>query len=307
VRKHRDRVLVLISARCFLHCRFCFRRGQPERFLTAPDTAAWRAILAWVGTHPEVKEVILSGGDPLTLPDARLTAIAADLAALPHLRRWRIHTRAPVVAPKRVTPKLARALTRGLPLRVVCHANHPAELDPEVDRALHRLQDVGVPLANQGVLLRGVNDDPEVLLELFRRLGKVGVLPHYLHHPDRAPGNGRFRVSLRQGLAIHRDLEGRATVRGLQDRVPPYVVDLPSGAGKCPVASLRPVCSEGRADRTRQRYRWVRPEGWDSVVAASSYEWWDVWESAADHPKHQEASAAPGANPTADCITAATA
>ncbi|HSH68573.1 MAG TPA: radical SAM protein [Deferrisomatales bacterium] len=298
VRKHRDRVLVLIAARCFLHCRFCFRRGQPERFRTAPDTAAWHDILSWLGAHPEVEEVILSGGDPLTLPDRRLGEISADLTALPHLRRWRIHTRAPVVAPQRVTPELARAVAGGLPLRVVYHANHPAELGSGVDRATRRLQEAGVALANQGVLLCGVNDDPQVLLELFGRLGKTGVLPHYLHHPDRAPGNARFRVPLRRGLAIHQALVGLAEQRGQARWVPPYVVDLPSGAGKCPVAALRPVCGERHGDRVRTRFRWVPPEDWDG--AAGSCEWWDVWEATGNGAWVQDAAADPCASPITD-------
>jgi lysine 2,3-aminomutase len=294
VRKHRDRVLVLIAARCFLHCRFCFRRGQPERFRTGPGDHAWHDILGWLGAHPEVEEVILSGGDPLTLTDRRLAEIGADLAALPHLRRWRIHTRAPVVAPRRVTPGLARVLRAGLPLRVVCHANHPLELDSGARRALRRLRGAGISLANQGVLLGGVNDDPEALLELFRRLGEVGVRPHYLHHPDRAPGNGRFRVSLRRGLAIYRTVLDRARHGGWEDGVPPYVVDLPCGAGKCPVASLRPVCDERRGGRRRLRYRWLRPPGWDSVVTAGGCEWWDVWEPTADRRGIQQATAIDG-------------
>jgi lysine 2,3-aminomutase len=227
-----------------------------------------------------VKEVILSGGDPLTLSDRELALIAADLAASPHLRRWRIHTRAPIVEPGRVTAALTRLLGNGLPLRVVLHANHPAELVPEARRALRTLRAGGVELANQAVLLRGVNDHPRILLELLGHLTEEGVEPYYLHHPDRARGNSRFRVSIRQGRQIYRALVSNAETNGQQLRVPPYVLDLPNGCGKSPAENLRPVCTERSSESIRTRYRWHRPADWDSAVAADTSEWWDIWEAA---------------------------
>ncbi len=270
VRKHRDRVVVLAASRCFFRCRFCFRRGDPT---PAPGPGEWAAAAAWCRNHPEVGEVILSGGDPLTHPDRRLARLGHALAGVPTLGRWRIHTRAPVVLPRRVTPALVAALAAvPLPLRLVVHANHPGEVTPEVARALAALGEAGVAVGAQSVLLAGVNDDPDRLAALFGALTRAGARPHYLHHPDRAPGNGPFRVSLARGLALYRAAQERSEVP-----LPPYVIDLPNGAGKYPVEALLPVARSPVGDRTR--YRWVRPPAWDALVPDPAFEWWDVAEA----------------------------
>ncbi len=276
VQKHPDRVVLLAADRCFAHCRYCFRRTdsasrQPDRDL--------RHALEWIAGQPGIREVILSGGDPLTLPDRRLAGVGGALARIPHVAAWRIHTRAPVVAPARVTPGLAATLGSDPPARVVLHLAHPAELRPAVAGAVARLAAVGVTVENQTVLLRGVNDDPAVLTDLFDRLADLGVSTRYLHHPDRVRGNRAFRVSLRRGLAVHRALAAR-------DRrpAPPYVVDLPNGAGKVPVAELAAVGEQRARGRRRLRYRWTRPPRWAAVVPDRTFTWWDVWEPARGDP-----------------------
>lgn len=271
VQKHADRVLVLAAHRCFFYCRFCFRRGGPAH-RESPGAADWERIFAWLGERGEVEEVILSGGDPLTLPDRAIAWIGGRLAAIPHLRRWRIHTRAPVVVPRRVGRGLLEALAAGPPCRVVLHANHPAELRPAVAEAVGRLRQAGVAVENQAVLLGGVNADPETLAGLVKGLEAWGMRLRYLHHPDRAPGTARFRVSLARGLETVRSAERR-----LGPELP-YVVDLPTGHGKAFVRDLAPVAEERAGGRRRVRYRWARPSGWRSLVAGDRAEWWDVWE-----------------------------
>ena len=228
VRKHPDRAVVLATSACFFYCRFCFRRGTPPGEAREPSEVDWERVFRWLEGEPEVEEVILSGGDPLTLSDERLAQVGRRLAGLPHLRRWRLHTRAPVVAPARVTARLVAALASvPLPLRVVVHAAHPAEVRPAFVEAVARLQGAGIPVLDQTVLLAGVNDDPAVLADLFTRLGAAGVEPYYLHHPDPAPGNARFRVTPARGLALCREAEAL-----LGRPLPPYVIDLPDGSGK---------------------------------------------------------------------------
>lgn len=272
VRKHRDRAVVLASSRCFSHCRFCFRRADLGA-QTRPAPGDWERVARWLAAHREVEEAILSGGDPLTLPDREIGRLARLLAAVPSLRRWRIHTRAPVVLPERVTPRLLRALEGPLPLRVVLHAVHPAELDSRVATAAGRLRAAGAEVLSQSVLLAGVSDRPEVLADLWARLSSLGAPPKYLHHPDRASGNAAFRVSLGRGLALYRQAAAG------RPGAPPYVVDLPNGAGKAEVRSLEAGAVERRSGAQRTRWRWTRPVGWDALVADRAWEWWDVWEA----------------------------
>ncbi len=227
VRKHRDRVVLLVTKACHLHCRFCFRRDQHGG--PGPTAEELAAAAAWV-RDSGVREVILSGGDPLVLPDAALDRLLASLR--PAVPLVRVHTRAPITAPGRVTPALARLLRAHAPVWVVVHANHAAELSPEVDAALARLADAGVPLLAQTVLLRGVNADPDALVELFEALALRRVQPYTLHHTDPVPGNARFRVSIDEGLAIWEAVRRR--VGGLV--LPRYVIDPPDGSGKVPVA-----------------------------------------------------------------------
>ena len=228
VQKHGDRALLLVTRRCHLHCRYCFRRDQ-----SGPDDPSVEELdqaIDWI-LASGLEEVILSGGDPLTLPDDRLAAILDRLGAVP-VRR--IHTRAPITAPERVTHRLVRILAERRPLWVVLHSNHANEIDDTVAAGIGRLRDAGVPLLNQSVLLRGVNDDPDVLAALCRKLVRLGVVPYYLHHPDAVRGAGHFRVAIEEGLRIHAALAERVSGVAL----PRYVIDPPDGSGKIDVRSV---------------------------------------------------------------------
>lgn len=221
VQKHPDRAVFLVTKACFLHCRYCFRRrSEPELSEAALDEAA-----AWIRAA-QLHEVIFSGGDPLALPDARLFALMDAVAPA----AIRVHTRGPVAAPVRITP----ALAQGLAARrawVVVSINHPAELGPAEDEALARLADAGVPLLNQSVLLRGINDRVEVLEALSHALVARRVFPYYLHHTDAVSGNQHLRVSLEEGAEIYRALAPRLSGLAL----PRYVIDPPDGSGKVDV------------------------------------------------------------------------
>ena len=227
VQKHPDRALLLVTRRCHLHCRYCFRRDQTGDDPTPEELD--RAI-AWV-ERAGLEEVILSGGDPLTLPDDRLAAILDRLRGIP-VRR--IHTRAPITAPERVTDRLVGLLAERRPLWIVLHSNHANEIDDTVAAGIRRLRDAGLPLLNQSVLLRGVNDDPDVLASLCRKLVRLGVVPYYLHHPDAVRGAGHFRVAIEEGLRIHAGLARRVSGVAL----PRYVIDPPDGSGKVDVRSV---------------------------------------------------------------------
>ena len=232
VHRYPDRVLFFPTFLCPMYCRYCFRKvalnETPVRL-----TRVLPAAVAYVRAHPEVREVILSGGDPLLLADERLGEVLTAFREVPTVERLRIHTRVPVTLPMRVDAALAALLSANRPLYVVAHYNHPRELTPEAERAVRHLVDVGVTVMNQAVLLRGVNDSPEVLAALFGGLLRWQVRPYYLHHPDLTVGTAAFRLSLRKGLEIVRALRGRLT--GLA--WPIYAIDIPGGGGKVPVDS----------------------------------------------------------------------
>lgn len=225
VHKYPSRVLLLLTKRCHLYCRYCFRRNHRPSEREDPTEEELDAALAYVA-RSGAEEVILSGGDPLAVRDATLFGVLDRVrVSVPVVR---IHTRAPITRPDRVTSDLVEALRVRTPVWVIVHCNHPRELDHDVDGALARLVDAGIPVLNQSVLLRGVNDDPEVLAELCRALVRRRVFPYYLHHTDRARGNAHLRVSLEEGRAIHDALRRR--VSGLA--LPRYVIDPPEGTGK---------------------------------------------------------------------------
>ena len=207
--KYRGRALLVTTGACPVHCRYCFRRHFPYGEAN-PARGEWEATLAWLTAHPESHEVILSGGDPLTLSDRRLAELAGQLAAIPHLRRLRVHTRMPVVLPERVDDRLIDWLagTRLQPVMVI-HSNHPREISPEVEAALLRLHEAGVTLLNQSVLLRGVNDQVETLVELSETLFSARVLPYYLHLLDQVHGAAHFDVPEEEARLLHRQLRAR--------------------------------------------------------------------------------------------------
>ncbi|MDQ0504050.1 lysine-2,3-aminomutase-like protein [Xanthobacter agilis] len=233
VHRYPDRALLKIVAVCAVYCRFCFRRemvGPGAEAMLSP--AALDAAFAYLANHPEIWEVILTGGDPFMLSARRMAEVVGRLSAIPHVKVVRFHTRVPIAAPDRVSPDFVQALKApGLASYVAVHANHARELTPDARAALARMADAGVPLVSQTVLLRGVNDDVDTLDALFRALVECRVKPYYLHHPDLAPGTGHFRLSIREGQALMRALRGRLSGLAL----PTYVLDIPGGAGKVPL------------------------------------------------------------------------
>ena len=233
VHRYPDRVLLKPVLVCPVYCRFCFRREQVGKGAMSPAEIA--AALAYVAARPELREVILTGGDPLMLAPRRLAALIDGIAAIRHIELVRLHTRMPVADPARITPVLVRALRpkSAKAVWLAVHANHPRELSPEACAALARLADAGIPLLSQTVLLKGVNDDAGVLEALFRVLVRNRVKPYYLHHPDRARGTAHFRLGLAEGRALVKALRGRLT--GIAQ--PTYVLDIPGGAGKVPVGA----------------------------------------------------------------------
>lgn len=212
--KYRGRVLLTATGACAVHCRYCFRRHFP--YAATHDDAQFSAAIAYIAAHTDVHEVILSGGDPLTLSDRKLGNFVTAVAALPHVQRLRIHTRVPVVLPSRIDDALATWMqdTR-LQIVVVLHVNHAREIDAAVIAACARLRALDVTLLNQSVLLAGVNDDVETLAELSEALFAAGVLPYYLHVLDRVAGAAHFDVPTAHAQHLH---------RGLQARLPGYLV-----------------------------------------------------------------------------------
>lgn len=233
VHRYPDRVLLKIVHVCPVYCRFCFRRemvGPKGR--GSLGEAELAAALAYIGANPGIFEVILTGGDPFVLSARRARQLTQALAAIPHVRVIRWHTRVPMVAPERVSAEFARALRApGKAVYVAVHANHPREFGPAAETALARLADAGIVLVSQSVLLKGVNDDAATLADLMRAFVRNRVKPYYLHHPDLAPGTGHFRLSIAEGQALMRQLRGRLS--GLAQ--PTYVLDIPGGEGKVPV------------------------------------------------------------------------
>jgi lysine 2,3-aminomutase len=241
-----DRVLLKLVHTCPVYCRFCFRRemvGPRGRGgLTAEKRAA---AYRYIKQHPEIWEVILTGGDPLVLPASRLRAAMRALAAIAHVKIIRIHTRVPAVAPERITAEVVAALQAPAKTTYVAlHANHPRELTAAARAACARIVDAGIPMVSQSVLLKGVNDDVETLADLMRAFVECRIKPYYLHHADLAPGTGHLRTSIETGQALMRELRSR--VSGLCQ--PAYMLDIPGGAGKVPVGPNYVSASESVQD-----------------------------------------------------------
>ena len=230
IHRYPDRVVWLVSDECASYCRFCMRKRQLGQ--SFPGTEQNRsAALDYIATHPEIRDVILSGGDPLMLADGELDDLLGRLRAIPHVEIIRVGSRIPVVLPERITPELCNLLKKHHPLFLNTHFNHPVEVTPEAAEACARLADAGIPLGNQTVLLKGVNDDPAVMTLLMQRLLAIRVRPYYLHQMDLVRGTGHFRTSVACGVRIMAALRGHTS--GLAN--PYYVIDLPGGKGKVPV------------------------------------------------------------------------
>lgn len=240
VHRYRDRVLLKAAHSCPVYCRFCFRREMIGSKGDALQGVELDAAIDYVREHPEVWEVILTGGDPLSISSRRLADILGRLALIDHVGVLRIHSRVPVVAPNSIDESYAKALIQSKPIYLAVHVNHPAELTEPVVTALRRLSESGVVLLSQTVLLKGVNDSASVLDALFRKLVLLRVRPYYLHHPDLAPGTSHFRVPIEVGQELMRVLRGRLS--GLC--LPTYVLDIPGGFGKVPIG---PAYVSGRS------------------------------------------------------------
>lgn len=257
VHRYPDRVLFKLVHVCAVYCRFCFRREMvgPGKATALSDTA-YREALDYIRSHPEIWEVILTGGDPLMLSPRRLAEIMTELAAIDHVKIIRIHTRVPVAAPDRIDQDMIAALrVEGATTWIAVHANHPRELSPEARAACARLADAGIPLVSQSVLLRGVNDDAATLEALMRAFVECRIKPYYLHHGDLAPGTAHLRTTIAQGQELMRGLRGR--VSGLCQ--PDYVLDIPGGHGKAPIGPnyLSHANSAGGELSSERQYRVV--------------------------------------------------
>jgi lysine 2,3-aminomutase len=240
--RYPDRVLLLVTNVCSMNCRHCTRRrlvGQVDRDLSAGNI---RKAIDYIRRTPVVRDVILSGGDPLILSDAKLEAIVSEIRAIPHVEIIRLGTRVPVVMPMRVTADLVAMLRKYQPIYVNTHFNHPKEITAEARQACAMLADGGLPLANQSVLLRGVNDCPVVMKKLVHKLLSVRVRPYYVYQCDLSRGIGHFRTPVSKGIEIMEALRGHTSGLG----VPTFVVDAPGGGGKIPVAPNYVIASSPR-------------------------------------------------------------
>jgi len=235
LQKYTGRALLITTEACAVHCRYCFRREFPYSAGTEETGGRWSGALAHIARDPGIEEVILSGGDPLSLSDARLTQLTDAIRAIPHVRRLRVHTRQPIVLPSRVDAGLLAWLKGiGLPVIMVLHANHANEIDEDVREACTALRAAGVTLLNQSVLLRGVNDDVDTLRRLSCALVDAGVMPYYLHLPDRVRGTAHFDVD--EGVA--RRLVGELTSLLSGYLVPKLVREIPGATSKVMVPAV---------------------------------------------------------------------
>jgi lysine 2,3-aminomutase len=231
IHRYPDRVVLLVSSACATFCRFCMRRSWLRKHERLEPGDSMEGALDYIDKTPAIRDVILSGGDPLLLSDDRLENILIKLRRISHVEIVRIGTRAPVTLPDRITMRLCRMLKRYHPLYVNTHFNHPMEITPQSTRACTRLTDSGIPVGNQTVLLKGINDDPTLMNQLMQQLLTIRVRPYYLHHMDRVKGASHFRTSVKQGIEMMAAMRGY--ISGLA--IPYYVIDLPGGKGKVPV------------------------------------------------------------------------
>lgn len=231
VHRYPDRVIFFVSGSCASYCRFCTRKRKVGCSDMSLSFRELREGIDYIAAHPEIRDVIFTGGDPLILPDSVLEDLLDRVHRIEHVEIIRIGTRMPVFLPARITDKLCQMLSRYHPLYLNTHFNHPRELTAEAAEACAKLADAGIVLGNQTVLLRGINDSPGVMQELFCGLLKMRVRPYYLHHMDLVQGAGHFRTPVKSGLDIISALRG--PVSGLAS--PHYVIDLPGGRGKVPL------------------------------------------------------------------------
>ena len=232
VHRYPDRVLFLVNEMCAMYCRYCTRSrmvGDGERTLSL---ASYEKAFQYIREHPEVRDVLISGGDPLTLSDRILEHIIQEVKAIQHVEFVRIGTRIPVTLPQRITGELVSMLKRYNPLWMSIHFNHPAEVTPAVVQACNRIADAGIPTGSQTVLLKGINDDPEVMRRLMHEMLKLRIRPYYIYQCDPILGSRHLRTTIATGQSIMEQLRGHTTGYA----VPTYVVDGPGGGGKIPLS-----------------------------------------------------------------------
>lgn len=240
VHRYPDRALFLTTGFCSTNCRYCTRSrmvGDQEKFRSG--IKQWQQAIAYIESTPQIRDVLLSGGDPLTLPDTQLDYLLSSIRRIPHVEVIRIGTKVPAVLPQRITPRLVRMLKKYHPLWMSIHFTHPDELTPETQAACTQLADAGIPLGSQTVLLKGVNDRVETLKELYHGLIRVRVRPYYLYQCDPILGSAHFRTTVEKGLEMIEGLRGHTSGYA----VPHYVIDAPGGGGKIP---LLPDYYQGR-------------------------------------------------------------
>jgi len=230
IHRYPDRVLLMVSSMCATYCRFCTRKRKIGRIKQIPMEQIMKCI-DYIRKHKEVRDVILSGGDPFIRTDSEIEHILKDLRMIPHLEIIRIGTRIPCTQPARITKRLCNILKKYHPIYVNIHFNHPAEITPESKRACELLADAGIPLGSQTVLLKDVNDSPEIMRELFQKLIQIRVRPYYLFQCDLVKGIEHFRTSVEKGMKIIKEVQGFTS--GLC--VPHFVIDSPGGGGKVPI------------------------------------------------------------------------
>ncbi len=229
VHRYPDRVLFLVNETCSVYCRYCTRSRLVG---SGKHQVEFGEVYEYLRNHPEVRDVLISGGDPLVMSDEKLEGIIQNLRAIPHLDIVRIGSKIPVVLPQRITDDLVNMLKKCHPFYMSIHFLHPAEITPEVEAACNKLADAGIPTFSQTVLLKGVNDDPAVMKELMLKLLKIRVRPYYIYQCDPVQGTTHFRTSVDKGLEIMEHLRGHITGYG----VPTYVIDAPGGGGKIPIS-----------------------------------------------------------------------
>ncbi len=252
VHRYPDRVLFLTTGFCSAYCRYCTRSHMVSRKEKVhASNAQWDEAIFYIRQHPEVRDVIISGGDPLTLPDSRLEYLLRNLRAIPHVEIIRIGTKVPVVLPQRITAGLVKMLKKYHPIYMSIHFTHPDELSPETSFACNRLADAGIPMGSQTVLLKGINDEVETFKKLTQGLLKIRVRPYYIYQCDPIPGSSHFRTPVSKGLEIIRGLRGFTSGYA----VPHFVVDAPGGGGKIP------LLPEYVAGKDRDGYLLVNYEG----------------------------------------------
>ncbi|MBP6104133.1 MAG: lysine-2,3-aminomutase-like protein [Gammaproteobacteria bacterium] len=237
VHRYPDRCLLMPLMVCPTYCRFCFRREKVSKKDQSLSSDELTKAYAYIAEHPEIWEVILTGGEPLMLKPEKLRAIIETLNTIDHVKVIRIHTRLPVFDPERITQTLVEALQSPKAVYVALHVNHPTELTEPTINACKRFIQAGIPMLSQTVLLKGINDDPAVIGQLMRDLVSHRIKPYYLHHGELAQGTSHFRTSIKQGQALLKALRGHYS--GLCQ--PTYVLDIPGGYGKVPISSIKPL------------------------------------------------------------------